>query len=205
MVYIPGRIFNALLCSIRDSAVCYYLDVRPLERWQSRQFTVLLAAEDQYGFGIKKNTGGAVYETGAAQGKCFDPSERPSGGGAQETPVTMINPVLPGQSIPGPAPAQQPTTNIVPQLSNTAQAIIPAAPNPYPAPTGTQERTQAPRGSINLPIGSIRLDLMTLRELMYKVDEYIYFGTPITEEELRGMEMTIGKLRSRYGGIFSPY
>jgi hypothetical protein len=201
MEYIPGRNFNSLPFSIRDSAVCYYLDIRPLERWQSRQWTILLAAEDQYGFDVKKNIGSVVYETIINTPEArIEIVDTPSG---ERAPASTGSPVLPGQTVPKSAAPSAPVANVVPQLSSTAYAQ--SGPGAAPPAAGEAVRTQVPRGSILLPIGPIRVDLMTLRELIYKVDEHIYFGTPITEEELRGMEMTIGKLRSKYGGIFSPY
>jgi hypothetical protein len=72
--------------------------------------------------------------------------------------------------------------------------------NAAPAATAPAQKP----GAI-LPIGSLRVDLLTLRELIYKIDEYIYFGTGLTEEELRGMEMLITRLRSRYGSVFGGY
>jgi hypothetical protein len=200
MEYLPGRNFNSLPFSIRDSAVCYYLDIRPLERWQNHQFTILLAAEDQYGFDVKKNIGGVVYETiintPEARIDIIDPS---TGARTSVSAGVPAGPLMPGQTVPK---QDAVPTNIIPQLSSTAQAVVPAVVPPAVVETA---RPQSVRGSILLPIGPIRVDLMTLRELIYKVDEHIYFGTPVTEEELRGMEMTIGKLRSKYGGIFSPY
>jgi hypothetical protein len=71
------------------------------------------------------------------------------------------------------------------------------------APPATPAAPQKP-GAI-LPIGSLRVDLLTLRELIYKIDEYVYFGTGLTEEELRGMEMLIARLRSRYGSVFGGF
>jgi hypothetical protein len=159
------------------------MDVRPLERWNSRSFTVLLAALDQYGFDVKKDTGTIVYET------------------------TINNPMreeiiesIKEQTSPSSAPSQI----IIPNI------VMPSAPNTPSAPQSPPQNPEADmprkgRGSLLLPIGPMRLDLMTLRELIYKVDEHIYFNSPVTEDELRGMEATIAKLRSKYGGIFSPY
>jgi hypothetical protein len=197
MEYIPGRNFNSLPFSIRDSSVCYYLDIRPVERWQSRRFTVLLAADDQYGFDVKKNTGSVLYEYPPEAR--IETVETPSAERPPASAGIISGPILPGQAAPRPPVDTVPQTNVIPQLSNTAQAT--AAPLPAAEPA----RTQGSRGNILLPIGPIRVDLMTLRELIYKVDEHIYYGSTLTEEELRGMEMTIGKLRSRYGGIFRSY
>ncbi|MDR2467456.1 MAG: hypothetical protein LBD22_00665 [Spirochaetaceae bacterium] len=159
--YVPTRNFNEMPFSIRDSAVCYYLDAAPLEKWQSRTFTVLLAADDKFGFDIKK-VRPLIVERIIEEKPVRDDDRResapPGGGGMQQQ--------------------QQ-------QMGGGGSAVR--------------------RGTILLPIGPIRVDLMTLRELIYKVDEYIYFGTAISEEELRGMEMTITRLKSRYGGILYPY
>jgi hypothetical protein len=46
---------------------------------------------------------------------------------------------------------------------------------------------------------------MTLRELIYKVDEHIYSGVMPSEEELKGMEATVAKLKARYGYIINAF
>lgn len=160
--YVPTRNFNEMPFSIRDSAVCYYLDPAPLEKWESRTWTVLLAAEDKYGFDVK-----------------------------------IAEPVIKERIIEERVIVQNPDGKIPP---------LAKPPEPYtPAEPLAAETTKTKTGVIMLPIGPIRVDLMTLRELIYKVDEYIYFGTAISEEELRGMEMTLIRLQSRYGGMLSPY
>jgi hypothetical protein len=40
---------------------------------------------------------------------------------------------------------------------------------------------------------------------MYKVDEYIYSGNMPSEEELKAMELTIAKLKARYGSVFNTF
>jgi hypothetical protein len=52
--YVPGRNFNYMPFSVKDAAVCYFLDVKPMNRWEQRVMTVLLAAEDEYGFSGEK-------------------------------------------------------------------------------------------------------------------------------------------------------
>ncbi|MDR3301412.1 MAG: hypothetical protein LBT01_02620 [Spirochaetaceae bacterium] len=191
--YVPGRNFNALPFSIRDSAAAYYLDTRPLERWQIASYTVLLAAEDKYGFEIKKDMPSIMYETiyNVPDTKIAILNGAQLGAqGAQDARDTIVTSNQ----------QQQQQQMVSPQLQGYPQY----APAP-PSSTQSPAETQASRGGILLPIGPIRVDLMTLRELIYKVDSHIYFGTPISEEELRGMEMAIGRLRSKYGGIFSPY
>jgi hypothetical protein len=48
--YTPGRNFNNLPYSVGDSAACYYFEPLPLARGESRDFVILLAAEDEGGF-----------------------------------------------------------------------------------------------------------------------------------------------------------
>ncbi|MDR0719397.1 MAG: hypothetical protein LBF78_07145 [Treponema sp.] len=48
--YSAGRNFNAPPYSIKDSAVCYYFDPRPLPGGQSCSFTFFLASGDKQGF-----------------------------------------------------------------------------------------------------------------------------------------------------------
>ncbi|MDR2842526.1 MAG: hypothetical protein LBV52_04940, partial [Spirochaetaceae bacterium] len=52
--YVATRNFNLMPFSAKDSAVCYYLNIEPLQRWGERSMTILLAAEDQYGFDYNK-------------------------------------------------------------------------------------------------------------------------------------------------------
>jgi hypothetical protein len=60
--YVPGRSFNYMPFSLKDSAVCYFLDVKPMKRWEQRVMTVLLAAEDEYGFSGEKFKDKQHYE-----------------------------------------------------------------------------------------------------------------------------------------------
>jgi hypothetical protein len=176
--YVPNRNFNELPWSVRDSAVCYYLEPLPIDRWQTRNFAVLLAAEDKYGFEVKKDNetviervfdaATIVKETEKITTHSEEGSATGRGGGGGTNNNLMM----------GLGMQQQ-------QQQDGAGAIR--------------------RGQVLLPIGPIRVDLLTLRELIYKVDEYIYYGTAISEEELRGMEMAINRLKSRYGGILNPY
>ncbi|MDR2842015.1 MAG: hypothetical protein LBV52_02315, partial [Spirochaetaceae bacterium] len=55
---------------------------------------------------------------------------------------------------------------------------------------------------VSVPAGTVRIDIQTLREMIYKVDEHIYSGNPISEEELKAMEALITKLKLHYG-VFS--
>ncbi|MDR2480758.1 MAG: hypothetical protein LBD07_00490 [Spirochaetaceae bacterium] len=174
--YVYTRNFSDLPFSIRDSAVCYYLDIRPLERWQSCGFTALFAADDKYGFDIKRTNNAFIA--------------RPSDFTDKTIPADILPDMPPNKSeMPQPYRSAQPQLETQPEAKVSARQI-PASGN---------------KDSILLPIGAIRVDLMTLREIIYKVDEYIYFGTAISEEELRGMEMAITRLKSRYGGIINPY
>ncbi|MDR2521716.1 MAG: hypothetical protein LBC72_04075, partial [Spirochaetaceae bacterium] len=154
--YVPGRNFSSLPLSVKDSAVCYFMDVGRLERWQKRQMTVLLAAEDLYGFDYNK--------VGM---------------------VTAQQALLVPDAAAAAGPPELPSAPQVPQVNqNVAQA---------------QSQTRGiPQGSVMLPIGPIRVDIQTLRALVGKVDEYIFKGTPVTEEELRGMENVLQQLKFRY-------
>jgi hypothetical protein len=186
--YVSTRSFNAMPFSAKDSAVCYYLEPKPMERWEQRAMTVLLAAEDQYGFDVSKVKAipsFEFYHQAAAEEKTIERH-------IAETGAAREN--LQGQLASNLAASN-------PNTSSQAQAInIPGGAAAAPAPaTGKRQTTMM------LPIGPMRVDLMTLRELIYKVDEYIYSGNTITEEELKGMELTITKLKSRYGAVFNSY
>ena len=186
--YVQGRSFNSTPFSVKDSAVCYFLDIKPMERWGRRMMTVLLAAEDGYGFDGDK--------TLDRQGQREYPQPIiVSGVGAANVPygVTAGQPQAPGVAAvhaahPGIVPIQ--TT----QTAHTAQPVKPA-----------EAAEPAKRRSPLLPLGAMRVDIMTLRELIYKVDEYIYSGIMPSEEELRGMEATIAKLKARYGSVFNTF
>jgi hypothetical protein len=178
--YVPGRNFNATRFSIKDAAVCYFLDVKPMERWERRVMTVLLAAEDNYGFGSDK-----ILDGGFAGNVAESAGEVWNGGGVNAG----------GGNYPPPAGI----------YSNTAQAAPSAT--YYGAPLEQPDRAEktVKRRGLLLPLGAMRIDVLTLRELMYKVDEYIYSGNMPAEEEIKAMELTIAKLKARYGSVFNTF
>jgi hypothetical protein len=126
---------------------------------------------------------------------------------ATEDQAGFAAPLIPVTNAYGPAPGSAPADPLAPlpanmtgvpgAMQNMPNVIINNSPPAAPAPA------QKP-GAI-LPVGSLRVDLLTLRELIYKIDEYVYFGSSLTEEELRGMEMLIARLRSRYGSVFGGF
>ncbi|GHV84145.1 hypothetical protein AGMMS50212_14850 [Spirochaetia bacterium] len=148
--YIATRNFNAMPFSAKDSAVCYYLEVMPLERWAQRTMTVLLAAEDQYGFDANKIKPQQSYETYKLEYAAGQPE-------IKEEP-----------------PKKEPDNS-----------------------TGWF--------SLMFPIGSMRFDLLTLRELVNKVDAYIASGANVSETELKVMEGIVEKLEARYSSVFNKF
>ena len=125
---------------------------------------------------------------------------------ATEDQAGFAAPTIPIANAYGPAPGTAPADPLAPMPSG--MTAVPGATMPNiiinnPPAAPAQAAPQKP--SAILPIGSLRVDLLTLRELIYKIDEYVYFGTGLTEEELRGMEMLIARLRSRYGSVFGGY
>jgi hypothetical protein len=120
-------------------------------------------------------------------------TEDVQGFGAPEIPVANAYGFDPGKA---PADPQA----LLPGAGGGQPIIINnnmSAPAPTPQP--------APRPGVLMPVGSLRVDLLTLRELIYKIDEYVYFGVAVSEEEIRAMEMLIARLRSRYGSVFGGY
>jgi hypothetical protein len=128
---------------------------------------------------------------------------------ATEDQAGFSSPTIPIANAYGPAPGTAPADPLAPMPAGMSAvpggAITQTMPNIIiqNAPPATPASPQRP--SAILPIGSLRVDLLTLRELIYKIDEYVYFGTGLTEEELRGMEMLIARLRSRYGSVFGGF
>jgi hypothetical protein len=118
-----------------------------------------------------------------------------------DIPVNAYGPA-PGTAPAGPlAPLPAGMTGVsggVPGANTNQPTVI--INNTLPAETAPARKP----GAI-LPVGSLRVDLLTLRELIYKIDEYLYFSTALTEEELRAMEMLIARLRSRYGSVFGRF
>jgi hypothetical protein len=154
--YVQGRSFNYSPFSVKDSAVCYFLDIKPMSRWEQRDMTVLLAAEDNYGFDGGKGADGMEKE------------------------------------YPHPIIVAGDKSGVQPPVQSAAAATAPV------------EVLDKKRSAL-LPIGAMRVDIMTLRELVNKVDEYIYTGTMPSEEELKGMEAVVAKLKLRYGSVFSTF
>jgi hypothetical protein len=126
---------------------------------------------------------------------------------ATEDQAGFSAPTIPVANAYGPTPGTAPADPqaLMPSIINTVPGAVQTMPNiiiqnaPPAAPVSPQ------KPSAILPIGSLRVDLLTLRELIYKIDEYVYFGTGLTEEELRAMEMLIARLRSRYGSVFGGF
>jgi hypothetical protein len=121
-------------------------------------------------------------------------------GFAIPVPITDTYGLAPGTAPADPLALLPAGMTAVPGIQSSPNIIINA---PAPASTPAPEAPQRP--SAALPIGSLRVDLLTLRELIYKIDEYVYFSTGLTEEELRAMEMLIARLRSRYGSVFGSF
>ncbi|MDR1468935.1 MAG: hypothetical protein LBT00_06545 [Spirochaetaceae bacterium] len=125
---------------------------------------------------------------------------------ATEDQAGFAAPTIPIGNAYGPAPGTAPADPLAP-LPGGMTAVPGTMPNITinTAPPAASAPATPQKPSAILPIGSLRVDLLTLRELIYKIDEYVYFGTTLTEEELRGMEMLIARLRSRYGSVFGGY
>jgi hypothetical protein len=171
LAYAPGRRFNLLPYSIKDSGVCYYMQAATMVRHEQRVMTIMLATEDTAGF-LQPLVPLVVVE---------------------EQPVLITPPPVIMQQQPPPQIAPPPVM-VQPQQQQAPQ-IIQIAP-PAPAAPAAPEK---PR--YILPPGPLRLDIATLREMVRRLDEYIYYGTGITEEEFRALEETMRRLRLRYGGV----
>ncbi|MDR1147966.1 MAG: hypothetical protein LBK66_04980 [Spirochaetaceae bacterium] len=179
--YVSGRSFNYMPFSVKDPAVCYFLDVKPMERWEQRVMTVLLAAEDNYGFG------GGKFE--------IDEKEYPQ-------PIIVVEEgiaVLPAANAPKVNMTNASTSSAI--HAESSPSVESKPPVSVPAPAPQQEK----RKKALFSAGAIRIDIMTLRELVYKVDEYINTRTTPTEEELKGMEATLARLKARYGSVFRSF
>jgi hypothetical protein len=121
-------------------------------------------------------------------------TEDVQGFGAPEIPVANAYGFEPGKAPPDPQALLPGAGGGQPIIINNN---LPASPAPAPQP--------APRPGVLMPVGPLRVDLLTLRELIYKIDEFVYFGVSVSEEEIRAMEMLVGRLRSRYGSVFGGY
>jgi hypothetical protein len=92
---------------------------------------------------------------------------------------------------------------------NTEASYIPGAPITIQiqpaAPAAAETPAPSKRPQALLPQGSLRVDVQTLRQLIYEIDEYVYFGTYLSEEKLKAMEMVMAQLRSRYGAVFGSF
>jgi hypothetical protein len=132
--YVPGRSFNYMPFSVKDAAVCYFLDVKPMKRFEQRVMTVLLAAEDEYGFS-----------------------------GEKEYVPPVIFPVI------------------------------------------VETEKPEPKRRLTLTHGAMNVDVTALREIVNKVDEYIYAGKTPSEEELKSMEAAIDAINARSGSALNIF
>jgi hypothetical protein len=128
-------------------------------------------------------------------------SEDKDGFAVPVIPITDTYGPVPGTASADPLAPLPAGMSAVPGVTQTTVPNIIINSPAAPAPTSAAPQRQG----VLLPIGSLRVDLLTLRELIYKIDEYIYFSTDLTEEELRAMEMLIARLRSRYGSVFGGF
>ncbi|MDR2344208.1 MAG: hypothetical protein LBD86_06745 [Spirochaetaceae bacterium] len=189
MEYVQGRSFNSTPFSVKDSAACYFLDTKPMQRWGQRMMTVLLAAEDNYGFDgdkMPERSYQREYQQSVIATESYGAYDAPydtATGRMQYGNASGLNTASPGGMPVRPI-----------QTAQTSQAAQPVQP---------AETAKKDRGLV--PLGAMRVDVMTLRELIYKVDEYIYSGIMPSEEELKGMEATAAKLKARYGSVFSTF
>jgi hypothetical protein len=128
---------------------------------------------------------------------------------ATEDQAGFAAPTIPITNAYGPAPGTAPADPqaLLPGAGTSSSSTIQGIPNVIiqNAPPATPVPAAPQKPGAILPIGSLRVDLLTLRELIYKIDESVYFGTTLTEEELRAMEMLIARLRSRYGSVFGSF
>ncbi|GMO45871.1 MAG: hypothetical protein Ta2B_27070 [Termitinemataceae bacterium] len=172
--YVASRNFSIMPFSAKDSAVCYYLSARPMKKWEQASMSILLAAEDQYGFDISKVKVAPSYDSYNSY-NVYDANTPKE----QEVQKEVLQKEL-STAIRETQFAEN--NNGVPMTNNVKR-----------------------RSNVILPIGPMRLDLMTLRELIYKVDSYIYSGNKISEAELKAMENAIIVLKAKYGSVFSAY
>jgi len=185
--YVQGRSFNSLLFSLRDSAVAYYYEQKTLGRWESAMFTVLLAAEDTYGFDIKSYPASQVSPVSevsvpASESARYHVSE------SESVPATgQVSPSAPASSVTG--GVIQPQAVINPAAGDSGITTVPL----YLKSTVINNQET---------VRFIRSDLTTLRALVSKIDDYIYYDTPVSEDELRKMEMTVELIKDHYDDIF---
>jgi uncharacterized membrane protein YgcG len=181
--YVMQRNFNSLPFSVRDTAVAYFMETETLARWDQRIMTVMLATEDSAGFGLAEMGVGRAYAPGEYR-MPIAPIEKEGGGGSSSAAAASG-----GGGGGASSGGGGESSGSAPIIINN---VLPApAPAPVPA-----------KPSVLLPSGSLRLDILTLRELIYKIDAAIYFGVDVSEEELRAMESLVAGLRSRYGSVF---
>jgi hypothetical protein len=196
--YVQGRNFTSLPFSIHDSAVCYFLNVMPMERWGQRRMTVLLAAEDPYGFDNNK----LKYE-GAFERFVHEERRAETAAAGNAAPAGNDTPIGPNVTQIAANPSINSAVAVSTPPVSSAPTLVPApAPVPVPAPAESAKRKKNMPAA---PIGSMRIDLNTLRELVYRVDQYIYSGNMPSEEELKAMELTLSLLKARYGAVFNTF
>jgi hypothetical protein len=67
------------------------------------------------------------------------------------------------------------------------------------------EKRGTKKSRSTLLLGSMRVDIAALREIVNRVDEYIYAGTTPPEEELKSMETVIETINARYSSVFNMF
>ncbi|MDR2097584.1 MAG: hypothetical protein LBP37_03605 [Spirochaetaceae bacterium] len=154
--YVPGRSFNYMPFSLKDAAVCYFLDVKPMKRWEQRTMTILLAAEDEYGFSGEKLQDEIDYYY-------------------KEYPQPVI----------------------------AAEDKEEERPPEAAAPSAAEKHGKKRRST--LLVVPMRADITMLREIVNKVDEYIYKGKMPPEDELKSMEAALNLISARYSSVFNTF
>jgi hypothetical protein len=173
MPYSSGRNFNFLPYSIGDSAVCYYYEPLPLAPGEEINCSILLASEDPAGF----SSPGAVASTAP-------PSPR--------EPEPLFDEPVVNSPAPPPAPPAPPDLPVPPDLPATRG--LSAAPYPEEPPLiADMSRAYSPPGY------SKGEDMLLLQNCINRIDRFIAGEIPLSEEELADMELTIRRIKIRYG------
>ncbi|MDR1319070.1 MAG: hypothetical protein LBJ90_05550, partial [Treponema sp.] len=171
MPYSSGRNFNFLPYSIGDSAVCYYYEPLSLAPGNEINCSILLASEDPAGFAGPTASAAPVIPAAPLR----EPESR------SEPVVNSFTPPPESPELPGPPDLPAPPN-------------LPAPPYPEePSPAADMLQPFTP------PVYSKEEDILLLQSCITRIERFIAGELPLAEEELADMELTIRRIKIRYG------
>jgi hypothetical protein len=100
----------------------------------------------------------------------------------------------PSEGLPVPLSLEEPVISVAPPA--VSAVTVPSAAAPGTATVPAAETVTGPASSVNPMI--IRSDYNALRDIINRIDEYLNFGVPMSDDEIQTIEQDLARIKSRY-------